>query len=422
MSQYTKYPTNIGPPGPPGSVTSVDLAAPASILTVSGNPITGAGTLTLSLTTQAANTVWSGPTTGAAANPTFRALVSDDIPSLLATKTSDFQSAVSSNTDVAANTAARHVAVTLGTANGLSLSTQALSLALSSTSTVGALSSADWNTFNGKQASGSYITALTSDVTASGPGSAAATIAANAVTNAKAAQMATNTIKGNNTGGTANASDLTVSQVAAMLASQSGSSFITSGTTFTTAATISANTLFKFTLVGGGGGGGGKNQSNNKGSGGGGGGTGYLFITGLAASTGYTIAIGAGGAGGISTTTAATAGGNTTISINATTYSANGGAGAPGVTNNTNGGAGGTATNNTINVSGANGGPQDSQNADTNSGSGGSSLLGLGGSPINPAGTGNAGTGYGGGGGGGSGAAATGGAGSPGAIIVQWGL
>jgi hypothetical protein len=58
---------------------------------------------------------------------------------------------VSANTDVAANTAARHAAVTLGTANGLSLSTQALSLALASTSATGALSSTDWNTFNLKQ-------------------------------------------------------------------------------------------------------------------------------------------------------------------------------------------------------------------------------------------------------------------------------
>ena len=58
---------------------------------------------------------------------------------------------VNANTNVAANTAARHNAVTLGTANGLSLSTQALSLAAASTSTTGALTSTDWNTFNGKQ-------------------------------------------------------------------------------------------------------------------------------------------------------------------------------------------------------------------------------------------------------------------------------
>ena len=58
---------------------------------------------------------------------------------------------VNANTNVAANTAARHNAVTIGTANGLSLSTQALSLALASTSVTGALSSTDWTTFNNKQ-------------------------------------------------------------------------------------------------------------------------------------------------------------------------------------------------------------------------------------------------------------------------------
>jgi len=59
---------------------------------------------------------------------------------------------VSANTDVAANTAARHNAVTIGTANGLSISTQVLSLATASTSTTGALTSTDWNTFNNKAA------------------------------------------------------------------------------------------------------------------------------------------------------------------------------------------------------------------------------------------------------------------------------
>jgi hypothetical protein len=55
-----------------------------------------------------------------------------------------------------------HNAVTIGTANGLSLSTQVLSLALASTSTTGALSSTDWNTFNNKQ------NALTNPITGTG--------------------------------------------------------------------------------------------------------------------------------------------------------------------------------------------------------------------------------------------------------------
>jgi hypothetical protein len=58
--------------------------------------------------------------------------------------------------------------------------------------------------------------ALTGDITTAA-GAVVTTIAANAVTNAKAAQMAANTIKGNNTGSTANAADLTVTQTQALL-------------------------------------------------------------------------------------------------------------------------------------------------------------------------------------------------------------
>jgi hypothetical protein len=64
-----------------GSVTSVGLALP-SIFTVSGSPVTSAGTLTGTLNTQAANLVFAGPTIGVAATPTFRSLVAADIPAL----------------------------------------------------------------------------------------------------------------------------------------------------------------------------------------------------------------------------------------------------------------------------------------------------------------------------------------------------
>lgn len=62
-----------------GTVTSVALALPA-FLTVSGSPVTTTGTLTGTLATQTANTVFAGPTTGAAVAPTFRALVNADFP------------------------------------------------------------------------------------------------------------------------------------------------------------------------------------------------------------------------------------------------------------------------------------------------------------------------------------------------------
>ena len=70
----------------------------------------------------------------------------------------------------AVGTAGTDFAITSGT------STHTFDLPTASAANRGALSSADWTTFNGKQAAGNYITALTGDVTASGPGSAAAAV------------------------------------------------------------------------------------------------------------------------------------------------------------------------------------------------------------------------------------------------------
>lgn len=69
-------------PATSGTVTSVALTMPA-IFSVAGSPITSSGTLAVTLATETANTVWSGPTSGGAATPTFRALVTADIPSNL---------------------------------------------------------------------------------------------------------------------------------------------------------------------------------------------------------------------------------------------------------------------------------------------------------------------------------------------------
>ena len=54
-------------------------------------------------------------------------------------------------TELASVAGSDHNPVTLGTANGLSLSTQQLSLGVASAGVTGALSGGDWSTFNGKQ-------------------------------------------------------------------------------------------------------------------------------------------------------------------------------------------------------------------------------------------------------------------------------
>lgn len=66
---------------PQGTVTSVGLSLP-SIMSVSGSPVTSSGTLTGALTTQAVNAIFAGPSSGAAAAPTFRSLTTADIPAL----------------------------------------------------------------------------------------------------------------------------------------------------------------------------------------------------------------------------------------------------------------------------------------------------------------------------------------------------
>lgn len=65
-------------PSGSGTVTSIGMTVP-SILSVSPSSITTNGTFALSLASQSANTIFAGPTTGAAAAPTFRSLVAADI-------------------------------------------------------------------------------------------------------------------------------------------------------------------------------------------------------------------------------------------------------------------------------------------------------------------------------------------------------
>lgn len=83
--------TPTGYEGPASAITSVGLAAP-SIFSVTGSPLTTAGTITIGLVSQAPLTtsgpgiVFASPATGTGGAPSFRALVPSDIPNLDAGK------------------------------------------------------------------------------------------------------------------------------------------------------------------------------------------------------------------------------------------------------------------------------------------------------------------------------------------------
>ena len=104
-----------------GSVTSVALALP-NIFTVTGSPVTSSGTLTATLASESANTVFAAPN-GTAGTPTFRALVAADIPTIsLTTGVSGILPAANGGTGI--NTSgATNGEVLIGNGSGLSLHT-----------------------------------------------------------------------------------------------------------------------------------------------------------------------------------------------------------------------------------------------------------------------------------------------------------
>lgn len=82
-----------------------------------------------------------------------------------------------------------------------------ITIQTASSTQAGALSAADWATFNAKQPAGSYITALTGDVTAAGPGSSAASLTATTnatITTLSALSLPGSQVTGNISGNAAN--------------------------------------------------------------------------------------------------------------------------------------------------------------------------------------------------------------------------
>lgn len=197
---------------PPGTVTSVGLSGGTTGLTASGSPVTTSGTITLGGTLAVAN----GGTGQATANAALNALLPTQTGNANKVLTTD-----GSNTSWQNNGNGTVTSVSVVSANGLagSVATASTTPAITlSTSVTGilkgngtAISAASAGT--DYQAAGNYITALTGDVAATGPGSVSATIQNSAVTNAKMANMNDLTVKGNVSGGAAAPSDLTSTQL-----------------------------------------------------------------------------------------------------------------------------------------------------------------------------------------------------------------
>jgi len=126
------------------------------IVSVAGTQNLGAGSVSYALGDNIVynGTIWeripnSGGVTSVNSQTGAVSLTTANVPEV--TNLYYTESRVNANTNVSANTAARHSAVTIGTASGLSLTGQQLSLAQANSGTTGALSLGDWNIFNNKQ-------------------------------------------------------------------------------------------------------------------------------------------------------------------------------------------------------------------------------------------------------------------------------
>jgi predicted heme/steroid binding protein len=187
-----------------GTVTSVDFSVPTGFA-IANNPITTSGTLALtfasgySLPTNASQSNWNDAYTWVAAFPTLTGntgkFLSNNGTALI-WETVDLSSRVPTSRQLTINgvtydlsadrtwTIVAGVSSVAGTApisaNNVS-GAVTISISQSSASADGYLSSADWSTFNAKQPAGNYITSLTGEATASGPGAASVTLTNSAV-------------------------------------------------------------------------------------------------------------------------------------------------------------------------------------------------------------------------------------------------
>ena len=214
-----------------GTVTSVAATAGTGI-TISGSPITSSGTLSItnSAPDQVVSLTGTGTTTVTGTYPSFT-----------------INSADQHVGTVTAVTGTLPIVSTGGTTPAISINAATISAsgsmsAADKTKLDGITANQTEKTFfagptSGSAAAPTFRVIASTDLPAFGSGDVAfavaggaGTIAANAVTNAKAAQMATQTIKGRTTGGTGNAEDLTATQATAILNPAVGATVSVAGT------------------------------------------------------------------------------------------------------------------------------------------------------------------------------------------------
>ena len=176
-----------------------------------------------------ANYVLAGPASGAAAVPTFRALVAADIPSL----------------PYGTGTVTSVAALTLGTtgtdlsstvANSTTTPVITLNVPTASATNRGALSAADWTTFNNKQPAGTYVTSVTGTapvVSSGGTTPAISMAAANTTTNGYLTSTDWNTFNGKGSGSVTSVSVVSANGFAGTVATSTTTPAITLTTTIT---------------------------------------------------------------------------------------------------------------------------------------------------------------------------------------------
>lgn len=79
---YSDQSIGLSVSGSSGTVTSVGLTDGSGFLSITGSPITSSGNITINFSTEPANKVFAGPSSGPNVVPTFRSLVISDLPSI----------------------------------------------------------------------------------------------------------------------------------------------------------------------------------------------------------------------------------------------------------------------------------------------------------------------------------------------------